>query len=58
MALRGSLKGMTPEEKQLSNIRETCQRMLSQYVQPEIDPEILDRMNRFMADRGADPDLF
>ena len=58
VALRGSLKGMTPEEKQLSNIRETCQRMLSQYVQPEIDPEILDRMNRFMADRGADPDLF
>ncbi len=58
VAIRGSLRGMGPDEKLLDNI-ETCrQKLLADYVQPEIDPEIVDRMDRFMADRGVELSLY
>ncbi|MCG8688801.1 MAG: trimethylamine methyltransferase family protein [Desulfobacterales bacterium] len=53
-ALRGSVKGMTPDEKLLDNIQKTRNQLLAGYVQPEIDADILNGMNRFMADKGVD----
>ena len=58
VALRGSLGGMTPSDKLLDNITRTRDRLLADYVMPETDPEILDRMNRFMTDKGVDMAIF
>lgn len=55
VALRGSLKGLTPREKFLQNIDETKTKMLKGYQQTEIDWVILTRMERFMKDKGVDP---
>ncbi|MCG8566413.1 MAG: hypothetical protein MI747_15160, partial [Desulfobacterales bacterium] len=54
VALRGSVKGMTPDEKLLDNIQKTRNQLLADYTRPEIDPEILNQMNQFMADKGVD----
>ncbi|MCG8637423.1 MAG: trimethylamine methyltransferase family protein [Desulfobacterales bacterium] len=53
VALRGSLRGMTPDEKLMDNIEKKRLQLLDDYVRPEMDPEILDEMNRFMKDRGV-----
>ncbi|WP_022664189.1 trimethylamine methyltransferase family protein [Desulfospira joergensenii] len=55
VALRGPLGGLSPEDKLLDNIQKTREKMLAAYTPPEIDPEILDQMNRFMKEKGMDP---
>lgn len=58
VAVRGGLGGLSPSEKLLDNISQTRKQLLADYVRPETDPEILDRMNRFMADKGVDMAIF
>ena len=54
VAVRGSFGGLTPDEKLLDNIRKTREHLLAGYDQPEIDPDILNRMEKFMAEKGVD----
>jgi trimethylamine--corrinoid protein Co-methyltransferase len=55
VALRGSLKGFTPEKKLLKNIDDTRKKMLESYQQPVMDKIVLKEMNGFMILRGLDP---
>ena len=52
VAVRGSLKGMTPSEKFLKNIETQKQKMLTTWKKPETDPEIGQQMAQYLRDKG------
>ena len=56
VALRGNLKGMSPSEKFLQNIRDTREKMLAGYEPPMIAPEVQQEMDAFMRKKGMNPD--
>ncbi len=58
VALRGGLGGKTPGAALLDNINQARRQLMDAYVKPETDPDILDRMHRFMADKGVDPSWY
>jgi trimethylamine--corrinoid protein Co-methyltransferase len=53
---RGPLNGLSFDDKLLQNIEDARQKMLAAYVQPEIDPAVLEPMNRYMVKKGLAPD--
>ncbi|MCG8639865.1 MAG: trimethylamine methyltransferase family protein [Desulfobacterales bacterium] len=55
VAIRGSLNGLTPEEKLMKNIDDTREKMLNAYQQPEMSIPVLKEMERFMTAKGMDP---
>jgi trimethylamine--corrinoid protein Co-methyltransferase len=53
---RGPLNGLSFDDKLLQNIEDARQKMLAAYEPPEIDPAVLEPMNRYMVEKGLAPD--